>query len=126
MTGGKNTFGEKLTSLRKSRRMSLRALATQLGVSAPYLSDVENGRNGPLTIERLERVKEILNLTDDEYADLNDAAAEWKQDSIAPDLPKYLSSNPKARMALRTARDLDATDQDWLEFIQHLKDKEQR
>lgn len=46
-------FGRVLRNLRKSKAMSLRYAAKKLGVSAPYLSDVELGRRR-MTDERVE------------------------------------------------------------------------
>lgn len=41
------SFGEKLRELRDSRDLSLRKLAGDLGVTAPFLSDIELGRRLP-------------------------------------------------------------------------------
>lgn len=117
------TFGEQLTNLRKEKKISLRELAAKMNISAAFLSDVSNGRKPPLTIDRLEKVKEILNLSDEEYASLNDLAGKWNDTRIAPDLPEYLNSKPVARLALRTARDLDASDEEWLRFVKQLQKK---
>ena len=38
------TFGEAVRYLREAKGLSLRALAKQIGVSAPFLSDVEHDR----------------------------------------------------------------------------------
>jgi transcriptional regulator with XRE-family HTH domain len=46
------TFGELLRFARKAAGVSQRALAKLLGVSAPYLSDVERDRRAPLTAGR--------------------------------------------------------------------------
>lgn len=42
-TDGKS-FGEYLAYLRELKNVTLRELARQIGVSAPFLSDVEKGR----------------------------------------------------------------------------------
>jgi predicted transcriptional regulator len=39
-------IGGKLRVLREERSLSLRELARRLGISAPYLSDIELGRRG--------------------------------------------------------------------------------
>lgn len=51
-------FGQVLRRLRESRNMSLREAAKVLGVSAPYLSDVELGRRRMTD----DRVEQCLNL----------------------------------------------------------------
>ena len=42
----KNTFGTYIRSLRLYRGFGLRELARQLGISAPYLSDLEKDKRG--------------------------------------------------------------------------------
>ena len=49
-------FGEFLTAKREERDLTLREMARQMGVSAPFLSDVEKNRSAPLTKERLDKV----------------------------------------------------------------------
>ena len=41
--------------------------------------------------------------------------------SVSSDLPDYIMDNDIVRAALRTAKDVDATDEEWLEFIKKLK-----
>lgn len=53
-------FGPLLRKLRKKRDISLNKLAKTLGVSAPYLSDVENGNRSPLSSIRIEEVAKAL------------------------------------------------------------------
>lgn len=45
------TFGEAVRWAREQRRMTLRAFAAKMGVSAPFVSDVEHNRRHPLNIE---------------------------------------------------------------------------
>lgn len=49
-------FGEFLATKRDERDFTLRELARQLGVSAPFLSDVEKNRSAPLTKDRLDNI----------------------------------------------------------------------
>ena len=64
-TDGKS-FGEYLAYLREMKNVTLRELARQIGVSAPFLSDVEKGRRAALTAERLDLVVKVLNLNEEE------------------------------------------------------------
>ena len=61
-TDGKS-FEEYLAYLREMKNVTLRELARQIGVSAPFLSDVEKGRRAALTAERLDLVVKVLNLS---------------------------------------------------------------
>lgn len=113
-------FGEFLTDKRQEKDISLRELARLIDVSAPYLSDVEKGRSAPLTAERLEKVAGVLNFNDQEKADMYDLVGK-QRGTVAPDLPEYIKSRDYVNAALRTARDLDAGEEDWLQFVEELK-----
>ena len=113
-------FGEVLHQLREKKDVTLRELARKIEVSAPFLSDVEKGRRAPLTAERLEAVVRVLNLDKDEERDLYDAAGK-QRNTIAPDLPDYIMEHEYVSAALRTARDLDAGEEEWQKFIDDLK-----
>ena len=41
--------------------------------------------------------------------------------AVPGDLPEYISENELARIALRVAKDVDATDMEWMEFIEKLR-----
>lgn len=113
-------FGEFLLSKRNERDVTLRELARQLNVSAPYLSDVEKNRCAPLILERLEKVTLILELTEEEQIEMYDLIGKQK-DIVAPDLPEYIKGRDYVSVALRTARDLDAGEEEWLQFVEELK-----
>lgn len=117
------SFGEFLTLKREERDFTLRELARKLGVSAPFLSDVEKNRTAPFTKERLDRVAEVLNLTADEKTTMYDLVGKQKN-TVAPDLPEYIMARDYVAVALRTARDLDAGEAEWLKFIEDLKRRE--
>lgn len=53
-------FGESLRTARIAAGLGLLGLAERLGVSVPYLSDVERGNRAPLTAERVRQAAEIL------------------------------------------------------------------
>ena len=46
-----------------------------------------------------------------------------KRDSVAPDLPEYIMQHDYVAAALRTARDLDAGEEEWLRFVDELKQR---
>ena len=113
------SFGKYLTNLREKKDVTLRELARLIGVSAPFLSDVEKGRKPPLTAERLEKVISALHLSKEEADKLNNLAGKQKG-TIAPDLSPYVM-NDYVSNALRTAKDLDAGEKEWLHFVEELK-----
>ena len=118
-------FGQYLKLLRESRDITLRELSRQTGMSAPYLSDVENDRTQPLTKERLETVFRVLQLNEEERNQLFDLAGR-ERNEVAADLPEYIMENDYVTAALRTARDLKAGEEEWQRFVDELKKREER
>lgn len=55
-------FGRRLRSSRVEFGMSLRALAEAIDLSATYISDVENGRRGPLGAKACAAAAKVLQL----------------------------------------------------------------
>ena len=116
-------FGEYLAALREDRDFTLRELARQLGVSAPFLSDVEKNRSAPLTKDRLDKVAEVLHLNTGEKTTMFDLVGR-QRNTVAPDLPEYIMGRDYVAAALRTARDLNAGEAEWLKFVEELKKRE--
>lgn len=116
------TFGEFLQKNREARQITLRGMAQKLGVSAPFLSDVEKNRRNPPEMDKLNQIAQILMLSDDERAVMMDLAGK-KRNTVAPDLPEYIMERDYVSAALRTARDLDANEADWLRFVEELKQR---
>lgn len=113
------TFGEYLKHKRDEKQISLREVARTLGVSAPFLSDVENNRRGPLTEERLADLAKVLNLNEKEQSEMYDIVGKQKG-LLAPDLNPYVTERPYVNAALRTARNLEANEEDWQRFVDDL------
>ena len=105
-------FGDLVRQIRTEHGMTTRDLAAELGCSAPYLIDVEHGRRNPFDNERLQKFAELFNLSEDKRDEMYDLAG-LKRDEIAPDLPDYIKPRPYVNVALRTARDIDAGEEDW-------------
>ena len=119
------TFGEYLKHKRDEKQISLREVARTLGVSAPFLSDVENNRRGPLTEERLADLAKVLNLNEKEQSEMYDIVGKQKG-LLAPDLNPYVTERPYVNAALRTARNLEANEEDWQRFVDDLIKRKNR
>ncbi len=118
------TFGEYLKHKRDEKQISLREVARGLGVSAPFLSDVENNRRAPLTEERLADLGNVLNLNEQEKAEMYDIVGR-QRGLLAPDLNPYVTDRPYVNAALRTARNLEANEEDWQRFVADLVKRKQ-
>ena len=118
------TFGTFIRSKRINLDpyISLRKMAELLDISPVYMSNIESGRNPAPKDNILEHLSELLRLTKQERERMYELAAKSKTFTAVPgDLPEYISSNEYARIALRVAKDVDATDKEWIEFIERLK-----
>lgn len=122
MAANTQNFGAFLQSKREEKKITLRKMAEMLGFSAPFLSDVEKDRRNPPDLAKLELIAKILGLTYEEQETMYNLAGK-KRDSVAPDLPEYIMQRDYVAAALRTARDLDAGEEEWLRFVQELKER---
>jgi transcriptional regulator with XRE-family HTH domain len=89
------SLGQRLHQLRDSADLSLRELAKRIGVSAPFLSDIELGRRFP-SEEILGKLASALNVSQQDLK---------KYDNREPiaDLKRLMDSDPKLGFAFRTA-----------------------
>ena len=67
-------FGEFISRKRVEKKITLRKMADMLGVSAPFLTDVEKDRRNPFDMEKLTQLAQILNLSKEENAQMLDLA----------------------------------------------------
>lgn len=123
------TFGEFFQQKRIECGFTLRGLAEELKCSAPYLTDIEKGRRNPPEMERLEKLVVLFRLSDEEKKMMLDLAGKMRE-TIAPDLPEYIMGKDYVAAALRTARDLGASEDDWefmvKELLERRKKKEEK
>ena len=115
-------FGEFLQKKREAKQITLRKMAEMLKMSAPYLSDIEKGRRHPPEMDKLDLIAQILLLSDEERTVMLDLAGKMRN-TVAPDLPEYIMERDYVSAALRTARDLDASEADWLRFVEELRQR---
>ena len=115
-------FGEYVKQRREQLGKTMRGFAAEVEISPAYLCDIENGnRKAP---ERfLEKFVYALAITDsDEINAFYDLAGVSKNGQHS-DINTYIDALPSARMALRTAKDNNFTDDDWQELIKIIKEK---
>lgn len=113
-------FGDFLNKKRVEKKITLRNMANMLGVSAPFLTDVEKDRRNPFDYDKLTKIANILQLSNEENETMLNLAGK-KRNSVAPDLPEYIIERDYVSAALRTARDLDAGEAEWQQFIDDLR-----
>lgn len=115
-----SNFGDFLQKKREEKKVTLRKMADMLGLSAPFLSDVEKDRRNPPEKDKLDMIVNILGLSEEEK-DLMFNLAGRRRNTVAPDLPEYIMERDYVSSALRTARDLNASEEEWMAFVEELK-----
>jgi transcriptional regulator with XRE-family HTH domain len=91
--GGTIKLGQRIRELREEKGLSLRALAEKVGVSAPFLSDLEHGRRGT------ERISEIAKALGVGSRELEKLSGKWP-----PELKSWLTENPSVVDLLQDVR----------------------
>jgi transcriptional regulator with XRE-family HTH domain len=89
------SLGQRLHELRDKADLSLRELSRKVGISSPFLSDIELGRRFP-SEEILAKLAGALNVS------LEDLKRYDNREPIA-DLKRLMDSDPKLGFAFRTA-----------------------
>lgn len=123
-------FGRFIDSKRKGRGpggtdILLKDIAAAMGVTATYLSDIVKGRRNPPEMDALKKISIILQLTNEEKAEMFDLAGRERNEA-APDLPEYLMSEniPHVRAALRRASDKKLGDDFWKKVFEQIEQEE--
>ena len=107
-----NTFGSYIRSLRLYRGFGLRELARQLGISAPYLSDLEKDKRGAPPVDLVRSIAKILDADSENIYDL----AGKSRNTIASDIEDLLIAKPEIVSLLRSANFFNLSKQQILEI----------
>ncbi|MDR1539176.1 MAG: helix-turn-helix domain-containing protein [Clostridiales bacterium] len=118
------TFGSFITTRRKQQEIQMKDFAAELSFTPVYICDIEKSRRPAPAPHVLEKMVKLLHLTDEDKYLFYDLAAHTRK-GVSVDLTDYIMENNPVRSALRKAKELNATDQDWWEFIESLKEKYQ-
>ena len=117
-----NDFGNYLKELRLKYGFSSRALAKEIGVSAVYYCNVENGKQTGFAAEKMEKIAEALHLSEDEKYRLYDlsAAGRERKETIPADCVQYLLENKYIIEIIRKSQSAQATERDWAVLNRYL------
>ena len=98
MSAKVETFGEYLKRLRGKTPQC--KLATAIGKTTMYISNIEKGKNNPPDESQLKKIADVLNLDEQKRFELIDKAA-TERGTVAQDLVNILSCNQKLRRIIR-------------------------
>ena len=119
---GNITFGSFIAEKRKAHKFNLRDTAKHLNIAYGYLCDIEQSRRPAPNGDFVERISAFLNLDKSEHELLLDLAAK-SRNTVSADLPDYIMEKDIVRAALRVAKEVDATDEEWQTFMKMLKER---
>lgn len=123
-------FGQFIDSIRRGRApdggdIMLKDIAAAMGTTATYLSDIVKGRRNPPEMKLLEKIAQVLILTQEEREKLFDLAG-MEREEAAPDLPGYIMDRdiPHVRVALRKANNKGLGDEFWKKISEEIDGEE--
>jgi transcriptional regulator with XRE-family HTH domain len=113
------TLGSFIRNRRELLGKTLRGLAVELDIAAPYLHDIEKGNRTP-SEKLLPAFIRCLYLSPDDETTLYDLVGGRRQ-GIYPDLTAYIQQSDLARGARRKARDCNISDTMWIKIIDSIE-----
>lgn len=106
------TFGDRLKRIRSSRGLGLRGTANLVGVSATYLSRVENNLEAP-TEEKIQKIAEVLGDSFDELMQL--------AGKVPTDIAEVITADSGMPAFLRRAREENLSAEKLQQILDGLK-----
>ncbi|WP_353065852.1 helix-turn-helix domain-containing protein [Arcanobacterium hippocoleae] len=117
------TFGQFVTGHRKKLGYTMRQFSDMIGVTTPYLSDIEKGKRAAPD-SKLDEIVATLRLTHGECERMFDLAVMTRDNQVSADLAGYIMQTDLARIALRRAKEQDLSDTQWKDIIDLIEGKD--
>jgi len=109
----KQTFGQILKEIRRSRNISQRDLAAKAGVDFTYISKLENDRMPPPAAETIIKLAEILETPQEILL-----ATSGK---VGNEIKQVIAGVPEAVKFLNEAKQMQLTGKEWNKLLVNLK-----
>jgi transcriptional regulator with XRE-family HTH domain len=109
----KQTFGQVLRELRRSKDVSQRDLAEKVGVDFSYISKIENDRLPSPAADTIVKICQALEVSPDKLLALSG--------KIPTELRDTIGSSPAAMQFIRNAQSMGLTEEEWKELTRQLK-----
>ena len=104
----KTDLGQFISEKKRKKKLQSQELAKILGVSVPYLSQIEYGKRRCPDLRLIKKMIEVFELTMEETNIFYDLYAE-ASGQLSPDITEYLQSNKSDVKTVRATRDASAT-----------------
>jgi len=115
----KADFGQFISEQKQRNSLQSQELASKLGISVAYLSQLEHGKRVCPDISLIKKMIDIFELSTEEtivFYDLYEEAS----GQLSLDIIEYIKSHKIIKKAIRSAIAFSATDKDWQVFIESL------
>lgn len=117
------SFGKYIRQRREELGFSVRAFASIMQMSAVYLSYIENGKRKAPLIEKngknhMQDFVKHLQIDEKEILFFYEMAAATR--GITSDVLEYLKDNIYAQLAVRLAKEVNLSDEEWKCFISNI------
>lgn len=116
-------FGQFISEQKRKHSLQSNELAEMLNISKGYLSQLEHGKRVCPDQELLIKMIEVFNLNEEERIIILDLY-EKASGKLSPDIVEYVQSKDIVKKALRAAKAVNATDNDWEMFIDAIKNEQ--
>ena len=121
-------FGKYLKEKRNNKKITLRQASEGLKVSISYLSDLENGEKLPPNSKQseysdfMDRLISFYELNENERKKIIELADKDLVSSghVSNDITSYMGDTPMATVALRTAKEKNLSDEEWIKIIENM------
>ena len=116
-------FGQFISEQKRKHSLQSNELAEMLNISKGYLSQLEHGKRVCPDQELLIKMIEVFNLNEEERIIIFDLY-EKASGKLSPDIVEYVQSKDIVKKALRAAKAVNATDDEWEMFIDAIKNEQ--
>ena len=110
-------FGNFIKLKREEMGFSCRGFAIELGISAVYLSDIENNHR-PAPKKLMKKLMEKLGVREDEKEAFYDLA-NLTRETVEPEIIQFLIANPEARKLIRVAIKKNISGKELLSMVEN-------
>lgn len=107
------TFGQLLKDLRRSKSVSQRDLAIQVGVDFTYISKIENNRLPPPSVQTIEKICDALEVPQEILLS--------HSGKVSEEIRAMITSSPEVVQFLKEVKSLNLTGSDWKKLSTQLK-----
>lgn len=115
------SFGESVRFIREQQGIKIREVASKVGMTATYISDIERGNNRPPRRPLMQNILTALKIQELELQNyLYDLSAR-ERGEVAEDIAEYIMSNDDLRLVIRMTQRQKMSERFWQECINKIQ-----